>query len=524
MLCTKSEYKLNGYKMRKINALFFIFALFATPAAYASSGFDASSFLQYWKGNVTSVSMSYCSASVPKESTIGVEKFECTGDHKNDNCGNDTRWTQCMMMMIAQQINDKGAYFCPTNFCATKSHWERTNKEKNPVITRYFMPDNADTSDCMWLCKSGYSGDRCQISSYEYNGANPESITRDSFDDLSLKSPHNNVEHQVAMFHGSSVDKHTCKRKQPVEHDMILAISGWTVGGHGVKVQPFIVRSDFDLWYYGPAWPVVTAVGGETLLCQSGYVANSNGTDCEAVDPELQQMVQDAGNTGAFQDLLCDGFSMGDFSSVDKEWFWHNSCTRDGHANTGGYAFRCIETGYGFTVGADAKNCSDCNLDSPRNGLDSLGNCVRCPNGQIFSAADDGCAAVTALDRNRLYYGPGKDDSTPINDQCWIAADSSDYSECVWGLMPTAIFRGLVQSQYIERIGGVSIGGGGSDGGSGGGSGGNGGSGGGSGGGNNDEPWVADDYHYEGLVGGGSGGGSGIKTMETGLGSNIRMY
>ena len=53
--------------------------------------------------------------------------------------------------------------------------------------------------------------------------------------------------------------------------------------------------------------------------------------------------------------------------------------------------------------------------------------------------------------------------------------------------MPTATFRGLAQSQYIERIGGGS--GGGSDGGD-----------------DDDEPQVADGYHYEGPVGVGSGG------------------
>ena len=534
--------------MRKINALFFIFALFATPAAYA---WDASALRDAWGAP----SLDTCGKMDLGNAAVGGARDICAVPD-SEELGNgrdlcrvgDSFYVRGFTMLIARELNENGAYFCPTVIGTSKKRWELSRTGWNqPYWTVYYeVPGSGSgVNGCFWVCKDGYHGDRCQ--STETDTCNTAKITRDNWgvaysgtssdaddeDGFAIKKATRGVESEVAMFYEGVKDAcgNKCRgvRCSPYEHDMVLAVVDWLPGQHGVKVQPFVIRGGFDPekntewgskggvdstggncwgWNCGPGRGVAYAVGStQTILCRTGYEPNFTNTDCVAVDPDVCDVLE-AINDGTTCSTS-DGYH--DFGEYDPE-------TMEMHFFDDCWGYLCKTTGYGFDPGASRATCVDCGVSDMRNGIDKYGNCVRCDVGKIFNSTTGTCVTATALSRDRLYYGPGKDENTAVIKQCWVEPDKYSYSECVWGLMPTATFRGLVQSQYIERIGGVSIGGGGSDGGSGGGSGG------GSDGGNNDEPWVAGGYHYEGPVGGGSGGGSGIKTMETGLVSNPQMY
>ena len=532
--------------MRKINALFFIFALFATPTAYA---WDASALRDAW--GVPAGGLSTCGhldlggednddAAIGPQDDITYcaidDSYDFAEGHGSECEIGGIWYKRGFSMLIARELNENGAYFCPTIIGGDKERWELARTAwGRPYWTIYREVAAVDVNSCFWVCKAGFYGDGCQQTTTTTCNVQPISKENWADDAFSIRNASREVESEVAMFYQSVKDAcgNKCRgvRCSPYEHDMVLGVVGWLPGKHGVKVQPFVIRAGFDPghvekrggtrgggykgWNYGPGRVVAYAVGTPTLLCRNGYEPNFTNTDCVAVDPDVCDVLEAINNGTTCS--TSDGYH--DFGEYDPE-------TMEMHFFDDCWGYLCKTTGYGFDPNVSRATCVDCGVSDLRNGIDKYGNCVRCDVGKIFNSTTGTCVTATALSRDRLYYGPGKDENTAVIEQCWVEPDMYSYSECVWGLMPTATFRGLVQSQYIERIGGVSIGGGGSDGGNGGGSGGNGGDNdndsGGTGGGSNG--LVVGDVMVPGPSGGGSGGGAVIKTMETGLDSNTRMY
>lgn len=523
MLCTKSEYKLNGYKMRKINALFFIFALFATPAAYA---WDASALRDAWD-----VPDSYdrCAAmSIQMETAVGKHADVCYRGGRDDGSGycevGGNRYVRGTMMLVALELNENGAYFCPTVIGSDKKKgWEKARRDWNrPYVTIYRQQSNVQvTKQCFWACKPGYFGDRC--SETEVRLCDVNEISSSTYGELLVDGSDFNVEQRIAMFEASTKER-CANNVSPSEHDVILGVSRFTNGKHGVFVQPFVASARWYDWNKGPGYINVTPIGLEQLLCMDGYEPNFTNTDCVAVNPDICDVVvaADGGNTCG--DKYGEFYDLGDFNAETMELHFFGSepaySSSGKHVATVHYncwGILCTTPGYGFDPNVSRATCVDCGVSDPRNGVNWFGKCVRCDVGEIFDSATGTCLTATALSRDRLYYGPGKDENTAVIEQCWVEPDMYSYSDCVWGNSGSTgkLIRAVGTSiRLLSLPNGGNGGGGGSDGGSGGGS----------DGGNNDEPWVAGGYHYNGPVGGGSGGGSGINTTETGLDSNLHVY
>ena len=243
----------------------------------------------------------------------------------------------------------------------------------------------------------------------------------------------------------------------PMEHDAILAVSRWTDSKHGVWVSPFIARADFydGHWSEGPGVAMAYHVGHETLLCMEGYEPNFTNTDCVPIDSDLCEIVQ-AVNSGTTCQTS-DGYR--DFGDYDPETM-ETRFFEDG--DKGCWGMLCTTPGYGFDPSASRATCVDCGVSDLRNGIDKYGNCVRCDVGEIFDSATGTCLTATALSRDRLYYGPGKDENTAVIEQCWVEPDMYSYSDCVWGNSEsTGVRPGSRITLHVQSLGGGSGGNGG---------------------------------------------------------------
>lgn len=412
------------------NLIIFVMIILCSANAYA---WDASSYANAWGAPAT---VSTCGNLDNAEAVIGPNKAECFGgkDNNNDDCKVSGNYYMVgLMMMVARDLNENGAYFCPTIITCDRNRWEMgQTSDKKPYWTIYKELSNVSSSDCIWLCKSGYSGVGCQERTN--NVCNPTKISRSKWDDESfyMKGNVKDVEDVVAMFAQS--EKASCVRyvsgvwPSPMEHDMILAVSGWTSSGHGVFVSPFVARSDFYSTRYsgGPGTSFAYSVGTQTLLCASGYEPNFNNSDCIPVDESLCAV------TEAMENNTTCNAKNASYASLDA----FDSSTMELHYfDTGGcQGIICSQAGYGFDPNNIARpTCIDCGMDDDaRNGIDKYGRCVRCDVGQIFNKTSNTCITATALDWNRLKFGPGKSASTPIIEQCWTQPDQYSYSDCVW--------------------------------------------------------------------------------------------
>ena len=482
--------------MRKINALFFIFALFATPAAYA---WDASEFADAWGAP----SLDTCGKMDLGNAAVGGARDICAVPD-SEELGNgrdlcrvgDSFYVRGFTMLIARELNENGAYFCPTVIGTSKKRWElsRTGWGQPYWTVYYEVPGSGSgVNGCFWVCKDGYHGDRCQ--STETDTCNTAKITRDNWgvaygtqnsgrtsdsddeDGFAIRKATRGVESEVAMFYEGVKDAcgNKCRgvRCSPYEHDMVLAVVDWLPGQHGVKVQPFVIRGGFDPekntewgskggvdstggncwgWNCGPGRGVAYAVGStQTILCRTGYEPNFTNTDCVAVDPDVCDVLE-AINDGTTCSTS-DGYH--DFGEYDPE-------TMEMHFFDDCWGYLCKTTGYGFDPGASRATCVDCGVSDLRNGIDKYGNCVRCDVGKIFDSTTGTCVTATAFSRENLYYGPGKTDATPIIEQCWVEPDMYSYSDCIWGNSEsTGVRPGSRISLHVMSLGGGSGGNGG---------------------------------------------------------------
>lgn len=409
--------------------IIFVMIILCSANAYA---WDASSYADAWGAPAT---VSTCGNLDNAEAVIGPNKAECFGgkDNNNDDCKVSGNYYMVgLMMMVARDLNENGAYFCPTIITCDRNRWEMgQTSDKKPYWTIYKELSNVSSSDCIWLCKSGYSGVGCQERTN--NVCNPTKISRSKWDDESfyMKGNVKDVEDVVAMFAQS--EKASCVRyvsgvwPSPMEHDMILAISRWTESGHGVWVSPFVARADFYSTRYsnGPGTAFTYRVGHETLLCMPGYEPNFQNDDCIPVDETVCNVTAaiEGGTTCDRKKEQYVSFDAFDSSTMEMHYFDADSC----------YGVLCSQAGYGFNPQTGVAECIDCGLTDIRNGIDNYGRCIRCNTGQIFNSATGKCVSAVALDWNRLKYGPNKSEQTPINQQCWTQPDQYSYSDCIWG-------------------------------------------------------------------------------------------
>ena len=378
-----------------IKSFKYFYILFALLVCNNAAARDASSFMNDWG---VPAEFPMCQNSDTFNALIGPEKEVCKGESATE--GGEKSDSKCSVhgnyyvrgisMMVARIVNSHGAYFCPTVIGGDKKGgWEWGNISWNkPYTTRYYESPEINNSDCFWVCKSGYHGNECAQTSYD--GCNFNQLKRENYDEAekySLANASQDIETDVAMFHAGVKDRCGRKSKSPFEHDVILVISDWLENGHGVYAQPFVVHPDYD---------------SEACALEE---ARSTGTTCPT-------------------------FTNDKFNDTTMEWYYADSCPNN-YNYTGGFAFRCTDPDYGFKSATELF-CIECPEDK-RNGISEDGVCIKCETGQIFDSSVKGnCVTATALDKDRMRFGPHQSASTPLTQQCWTKADTDEYADCVF--------------------------------------------------------------------------------------------
>lgn len=334
---------------------------------------------------------------------------ETTGCKAFEHCRYGNRCG--LIMMIAKSVNDNGGYFCPIYVDSSNT------KNRNTIYH-----DIAGTT-CHWLCRPGYSGANC--AEFTSNSAatmcDPDPVRPEKYANLTVPADGTpNIEDSVPMFHWNWYNK--CSTGNKNEHDMILAIVGWTPTGHGAFVQPMILRAQKandrnSIVSYPPR------NAKRVLLCKKGYKPNSAGTDCEIINRDVCTESEDD-----MLAQLCTGFKKDGYDAAQHELTLQNTC----------YTYSCRKPGHAFTSASDT-TCAPCDETqhggpSPVNGV-----CIQCPTGKIFNAnaaSSNYCADTIGLTKLDMLYGRSKTraDVPKLEDQCWPkAATTEEFKGCILG-------------------------------------------------------------------------------------------
>ncbi|MGN0917119.1 MAG: hypothetical protein ACI4NZ_02830, partial [Candidatus Enterousia sp.] len=373
--------------MKKTIGFLLVFALY-DAACFAGGGNNASKLLAAW-GN-------------GQLSACGTHQLTadnaCIGE--TSNCSNRTIYARnntdewAIQMMVAMDITENGARFCPVQV-------EGKNKNKGNAWTEYA---ELGSSNCVWLCKEGYTGDKCALSASESKTCDVTELKAANYSSITRVETGANVEDRVPMFVFNKY--YGCGDDKGQEHDIILALKRWLPSGHGAVAQQMVVRAERSGWKHMISWATIYPASGaeEILLCKDGYKPNSARTDCEAINAELCQRSQ-----------TCNGWGGDDYDSSQ-----HNLVQREG---TTCYEFRCKKQGYAFDS-ATNRTCTEC-ATNLRDGVNPVtGECVKCEVGKIFNknASNTGyCSDAVAFSKIDMQYGKGATKNTrTLKDQCWV--------------------------------------------------------------------------------------------------------
>lgn len=366
------------------------------------------------------------------QATIGEYAAVCLGDGKDGeekkNCkpgdGNDYG----LMLLVAREVNDHGAYFCPTTIYGDKF---TSRDQKWRSYTLY--GDSSNGSGCFWACMPGYGGDKCAKT--QGFGCDITPIARSDYSGYSMtRTPE--IENQIPMFVLNKEEQchtnFTNDNRYREEHDIILAVVdflGDDESGHGVHVRPVTIRAN---WLYdddiGGGWTnkakntdIVSVMaylaGGQSqLLCKTGYTRNADNSDCIEIDAQACNMQN-----------LCPGFT--------EDGFDPETMIMEHDVDRNCYMYRCKDPEMAFASGASLE-CTAC-VENMRNGVSPAdGTCVTCDVGQVFDkdAESTGyCTSATAYTKTDMQYGAGKTRATSgdLDTQCWTISDIDQYKACV---------------------------------------------------------------------------------------------
>ena len=369
--------------------------------------------------------------------TIGAAADSCYGQgDRQSNCilGDDYG----LMLLVAREVNDHGAYFCPTTIYGDK-YSGRGNQNEDAEGHKWrsytLYGDSSNGSGCFWACMPGYGGDKCaQTQGF---GCDITPITRDGYNTYGMtRTPE--IENQIPMFKKNVYDQCDTRASRDYpdryhqEHDMILAVTGWLDSGHGVHVRPVTIRAQ---WLYediekrgylaGRDAHEVSVLaylaGGQSqLLCKTGYTRNADNSDCIEIDAQACNMQS-----------LCPGFTEGGFDPEKMVM----ELSKNPETGADCYIYRCKDPEMAFASGASLE-CTAC-VENMRNGVSPAdGTCVTCDVGQVFDkdAESTGyCTSATAYTKTDMQYGAGKTRATSgdLDTQCWTISDIDQYKACV---------------------------------------------------------------------------------------------
>ncbi len=399
--------------MKRTILLSFIAYCVCLSGAMAGGGNDVSSLNSAWGGGA----MDTCNG-LDIKGTEACISFSQKVNCKNLRTGSRTGGIQ---MMIARTVTAYGAKFCPTlaEGVLEKHTYQWT-------VTGYVDLTRGNDSQCVWLCKKGYTGPNCEESIDASTSCDVSKLERNNYSSLPLKPSGNSIEDSVAMF-AFNVNSMCGVRwfwggtmfNYNSEHDMILAITRYLPSGHGAWVRQMIVRSEnYYIEKKAAGVKVYPAQNSsEILVCKNGYTVNAAGTDCQEINPVICKLQQ-----------TCTGWSSGFDENL------HRFVQVDGETC---FQYRCIEPGQAFASDTNRSSCIDC-VDNMRSGISPIdGVCVKCDVGKIFDATAKSsgfCVPTQSFSKTDLQYGKGKSKNTvPLNEQCWSLLLLGDYKACVFG-------------------------------------------------------------------------------------------
>ncbi len=327
---------------------------------------------------------------------------------------------------IAWELNENGGRFCPTQVGAGR------DSGKSGWTAYYNISSN---TDCIWLCKNGKGGNKCNSSVTEVSGESPimKSTTSANADGV-------NRENSIAMLVANDYRK--CRdsakpwhAKNTQEHDVVLAVTGYTDDGYGAYVQPLVVRAAtkpvWNYWSdYGKGYPLAYLANSadKTLVCMNGYKHNSTGKGCVKYTAAQVAKEEAIKKTKAAQEKACSGWTI---SSTD-EFINTFKVVEVGGCNQ----YRCKNSSMGFKGDTD-RTCTACNADDRHGVNPETGVCTECTEKQTFSstAKDTGyCRDKTMLTPSHLQYGVKNTQSLKLEQQCWYILHKEGfdkYKECI---------------------------------------------------------------------------------------------
>lgn len=306
--------------------------------------------------------------------------------------------------LVAEKIVEHGGYFCPYQIqCANK-------RKKKKSWTTYYAPKGFKTSQCAWLCESGYSGVNCltQTATPSRCDKTPMNTgTGGKFAGLAIKTSGGNSDGKESYITGFN------QWGSNPEYDVVLGIVKYLE--HGVMAGPVQIKCGRDNWKNIDSFveSVLMATGDIKLLCAEGYTADANGADCIPVNHdrcETQEMT------------FCAGFDRAKYDS--------NIHTIE---STGGCVkYFCTEPDMAFASNMDT-TCVECSTGVKGGSSTANGTCVKCSTGQYFDKNSNSCKQARAYSKSDLQYGKGqtKNTQSDFNKQCWTYVMPEEYVACV---------------------------------------------------------------------------------------------
>lgn len=408
------------HKRGKMKKLIWVFVsvIFAIFPMYAYSAVVGDDVVKSWTGLASSYMVrDFCKINNPGNAVIGLEKSICTGGMvSSPNC--QIGAGSAMMMLIARDINTRGA-----EFCTTIAYMEYDGRLH---YLRFAYPGNGQ--QCFWMCTNGSIGSRCNPSVFSHRGkggvCDVRPISRDVFDDVTMQkgSALGDFDRlSLSLTKTCSGDESYIAKlgRSHYEHYNVLGVVDWTAGGHGAWVQPMTISANS---YGVSAWKSTTS-SVVTLVCAVGYRPNEGKTDCVPIDEATCASA-----------MLCSDWTGPTYNADTMQMEWDDGCINV-LGTEGGYRFKCKDSSMAFQSASDG-TCVEC-VTSGRNGVSPLnGTCVECAQGMIFDqdAKMNGfCATAVAYSRTDLQYGLGKTkNSNPdVSKQCWTMLTASEYLECI---------------------------------------------------------------------------------------------
>ena len=332
------------------------------------------------------------------------EDLELTRGTKPDEHG--------IVLFMARDIVANGGYFCPYQLqCSNTSNTKRT-------WTQYYEPKNFLNSQCVWLCKNGYYGNKCEETTSSgsttfNNDCDNSNFSKETgmFSELGMNTTISSVskEEEITGFDtgNESTGNDSGYYK---EYDVVLAAVKFL--DHGIVALPVKIHCGVMNWPDNDSF--VDFIRSETndkgtILCAQGYKPDDSNLNCVPINSSA---------CGIDSFPFCNGFDKSKFNESIHYKDIKGDCVK----------YFCEEPGTAFKSTTDT-TCVECSNGGPD---PNNGTCISCNIGQYFDEDDGICKTAVAYSKSDMQYGKGETKNTvPLDEQCWLIATPEEYAECV---------------------------------------------------------------------------------------------